>query len=434
MRKPSPRPASPKPRILLGVTGSAAAYKAAALLRLLRARYEVRVVATRAASRLVRIPDLARAADSPVGTDAFRGVKPVPVSTPPGSHPLLPVPHIEFARECDLLLIAPATADFLAKMALGLADDLLSSCCLYSKAPAMVAPAMNQAMWGHPAVESNVRTLLGRGVILVEPGTGHLACGDEGKGRMAEPAEILREVDRFFDRRGRWEGLEVCVTAGPTQEPLDPVRVLTNHSSGRMGYAIAEAARLRGARVTLVTGPTALPPPGGVRLVRVRTALDMRRAVMAELPTTDLLVMAAAVADFRPVHRAGDKIKKTGASPLLRLERNPDILAEALRRRGKGTRVVGFAAETRDLERQARTKWARKPCDMLVANLVGEPAVDGRGTGVGADENEVTVFLRGRRDPLRLARDRKTRLADRLLDLMEDAWRLSSRRKRGGRR
>jgi len=427
--KPSLAPPR-KPKVLLAVTGSAAAYKAAALIRLLLRRYDVRVVASRAAARLARIPELAKAAGSPVGTDAFRGVKPVPASTPPGSHPLLRVPHIEFARECDLFLVAPATADFLAKMAHGLADDLPSSCHLCCPAPVMAAPAMNVVMWDHPATQANVRLLAARDVRFVGPAAGHLACGDRGRGRMAEPEEILGEVDRFFARRGAWRGKRVVVTAGPTQEALDPVRFLTNHSSGRMGHALASAATRRGAETTLITGPTDLPAPAGAKTVRVRSALDLRREVMRALPGADLLVMAAAVADYRPASRSLEKIKKRPGPSVLRLERNPDILAEVLRRRGRDTRVVGFAAETRDLERQARAKWGRKPCDMLVANLVGEPSLEGGGTGAGAPDNEVLVFVRGRSHPVRLSREAKGPLAERLMDMMDDAWEFS---KSGGR-
>ena len=308
-------------------------------------------------------------------------------------------------------------------MALGLADDLLSSCCLYSSAPAMVAPAMNQAMWAHPAVKVNVATLAARGVRIVEPGTGHLACGDEGKGRMSEPAVIAEEVGRFFALKDLWKGVRVMVTAGPTREPLDPVRVLTNHSSGRMGYALARAARDRGAEVTLVSGPVALASPTGVSIVPVRTALEMHREVMRSLPGCDLIVMAAAVADYRPRTVSSSKIKKGSGGITVRLEKNPDILAEVLRRRGKGARVVGFAAETEDLEKNAVEKWRRKPCDMLVANRVGDPA-----DGFHGERHEVVVYCRGSKSPLRPPEDTKERLADTLLDLMETRWKISDRR------
>jgi len=411
-KKPS---SATQPKILLGVTGSVAAYKAASILKALRPHFDLRVGLTAAGSRLVRASELAKASGHPVGQDAFRGVKPIPVNTPSGSHPLIRVPHIEFARECDLVLIAPATADFLGKMALGLADDLLSSCCLYSTAPVMVAPAMNTHMWENPAVKHNLEILRSRGVTILEPASGHLACGDEGKGRLLDPASIVAAVERHFQNRNRWRGCSVLVTAGPTQESLDPVRVLTNHSSGKMGYALAAASRARGASTTLITGPTALTPPAGVATVPIRTAVEMHREVMRRFPKTDLFILAAAVADFRPAHQVRSKIKKGKGGLNLRLVQNPDILSDVIRHRGPSQRVVGFAAETDDLARRATAKWRRKPCDLLAANIVGKP-----GTGFNSEQNELLVFCRGEKKPVKLGRASKDRLAEQLLDLIDE--------------
>lgn len=406
-------PARSKPQILLGVTGSVAAYKAVELARSLKAFADVKVVLTDAGSRLVPAKALAQASGSPVWTSLFKGSRPIPPGTPSGSHPLTFVPHIEYAKKADLVLIAPASADFLSKLAVGSADDLLSTLCLYASCPIWVAPAMNVHMWKHPAVSANAGVLRQRGVRFLGPESGHLACGEVGDGRFVEPSEIVLQAESHFRNFGRWKGRRVLVTAGPTREPLDPVRVLTNRSSGKMGYALAQAALNRGAEVVLVTGPVSIPAPSGVTVVRVGTALEMRREVLRRRALSDILVMAAAVADYRPAAPSSGKIKKTGSSLSLKLTRNPDILGEVLKLRKPGQFVIGFAAETDRLEKNALDKWRRKPCDLLVANRVGNGE-----RGFESDRNELLVFDRRRPKPLRLARDLKSRLAEKLLDLV----------------
>src|SRR5581483_11640627 len=264
------KPPLSKPRVLLGVTGSVAAYKAVDLIHLLKKTSEVRVVLTLAGSRLVPEKALARASGFPVWNSLFKGSTPIPPGTPSGSHPFAVVPHIEYAKQADLVLIAPASADLLAKLALGLADDLLSTLCLYATCPIWVAPAMNVKMWNHPAVVQNQKTLRARGVWFLGPDSGHLACGEVGDGRFAEPVEIAFQVESYFKNFGSWKGKRVLVTAGPTQEPIDPVRVITNLSSGKMGYALAQAALNRGAEVTLVSGPTRILAPVGARVIPVK--------------------------------------------------------------------------------------------------------------------------------------------------------------------
>jgi phosphopantothenoylcysteine decarboxylase/phosphopantothenate--cysteine ligase len=407
-------PRTQKPKVLLGVTGSIAAYKAVELARALQPHCDLRVVLTQAGSHLVPVRDLHQASQAPVWTSLFKGSSPIPVGTPSGTHPLTFVPHIEYAKGADLVLIAPASADILAKLAFGIGDDLLSTLCLYASCPIWVAPAMNARMWNHPAVKANVNTLRERGVSFLGPDSGHLACGDVGDGRFAEPAEIVHQVLAFLKERGRWKGKQVLVTAGPTQEPLDPVRVITNRSSGKMGYALAQAALNRGAQVTLVTGPVTIPLPTGAKVVPVKTAREMAKEVLGRAAKTDLLVMAAAVADFRAASLSAHKIKKTRGGMTIRLVPNPDILGEVLKRKGKGPVVMGFAAETQDLQKNAKAKWARKPCDLLVANRVGMGA-----RGFESDRNEFWVFKKGRSKPIHLAADLKSRLAEELLDLVD---------------
>jgi phosphopantothenoylcysteine decarboxylase / phosphopantothenate---cysteine ligase len=401
-----------RPKILLCVTGSVAAYKSASLARRLSRSSEVRVLMTPAATRLVR-PSAFRAASGVTPrTGLFDGVSPLSPLLPAGTHPRLPVPHIDFARNCDLVLVAPASADFLAKLARGLADDLPSTACLYASAPLWVAPAMNEAMWRHPAVRENVRILEGRQAVFLGPSAGPLACGDEGLGRMMETDEIAGRVEDYLLNRKIWRGRTVLVSAGPTREPLDPVRFLSNRSSGRMGYAVAEAARRRGARVVLVSGPTSLPPPAGVRIVRVETALEMRRAVLKAFLRCDLAVLAAAVADWRPARASARKIKKGKRTPPLSLTPNPDILAEVLRLKRRQL-VVGFAAETHRLDAHARAKWGRKPCDVLAANLVG------KGMGMETADNRLRLYVRGLKKPVELGRGPKEKLAEELLDCLD---------------
>jgi phosphopantothenoylcysteine decarboxylase/phosphopantothenate--cysteine ligase len=400
-----------KPRVLLGVTGSVAAYKAVELIKALKPFAEVRVVATEAGAKLVPLSALKKASGFPVWKSLFAGSTPIPPGTPSGTHPSASVPHIDYAKQADLILIAPATANCMAKLALGIADDLLSSLCLYADCPLWLAPAMNVNMWNHPATRKNHRTLLERGVRFLGPEKGWLACGDLGDGRFTEPAEIALQVESFFRKNGVWKGLRVLVTAGPTQEPLDPVRVLTNHSSGKMGYALAQAALNRGAQVTLVHGPVSLAPLTRAKMVSVTTAFQMRSEVLKALPRSDLVVMAAAVADYRPAREARTKIKKTKSNLSLQLVKNPDILGEILGRRNPRQVVVGFAAETDHLRSRAAEKWSRKPCDLLAANRVG------KGRAFGAEHNELLVFSRLSPKPVKMGPATKPRLAEDLLDL-----------------
>ncbi|RMG28941.1 MAG: bifunctional phosphopantothenoylcysteine decarboxylase/phosphopantothenate--cysteine ligase CoaBC [Gammaproteobacteria bacterium] len=364
--------------VLLGVTGGIAAVRAPELVRRLReAGAEVQVVLTRAARAFVTPTALAALSGRPVRTGLFDAAEAT-------------LPHIELARRADLLLVAPATAHALARLAAGLADDLLGTLYLATRAPVCVAPAMNTAMWEHPATQANVARLRAAGVHVIEPAAGRLACGETGPGRLPEPETLVAEAAALL-APPRLAGRRVLVTAGPTREPLDPVRFLGNRSSGRMGFALAEAARQAGAEVTLVTGPTALATPPGVQRVDVETALEMREAVLRHLPGTDLFIAAAAVADYRPRTRSVHKLKKTDETLSLELVRNPDILAEvaALPERPF---TVGFAAETEALEARAQAKRRAKGVDMICANLVGP------GRGMETETNALTLFWEGGRE------------------------------------
>lgn len=365
-------------RVLLIVGGGVAAYKALELARLLRkADIAVRPVMTPAAGQFVTPLSLSALAEDKVYDQLFSLTDEAQMG------------HIELSRSADLIVAAPATADLMAKAAHGLADDLASTLLLATDTPVMMAPAMNVRMWLHPATQRNLATLKGDGVQIVGPAEGAMACGEFGPGRMAEPAEILEAVVQALDGAGGspLAGRRALVTAGPTEEPLDPVRVLTNHSSGKQGYAIAAALARLGAAVTLVSGPTALPAPAGVRRVEVRTAVQMLETCQAALPA-DVAVCVAAVADWRPDAVFGVKLKKgKDGPPTLRLVENPDILATLSRSGPQRPRlVVGFAAETNDVEAHARAKLARKGCDWIVANDVSEAGV------MGGDENAVMVI------------------------------------------
>ncbi len=399
----------------MGVTGSVAAYKAVDLVQRLKSFADVQVVLTDAGSRLVPEKSLKKASGRSVGRGLFRGAKPIPPGTPSGSHPLTTVPHIEFAKKADLVLIAPASADSLAKLALGIADDLLSTICLYATCHVWVAPAMNVKMWNHPTVQTHRQTLLKRGVRFLGPESGHLACGEVGEGRFVEPLEAAFQAESFFKNRQRWNGKSVVVTAGPTEEALDPVRFVTNRSSGKMGYAIAQAALNRGAGVTLITGPVSLLPLAGARMVAVKSAEEMKRAVNRAFAKADLLVMAAAVADFRAFKTQRVKMKKGPGSLVIHFKKTPDILGEMLMKRKKRQKVVGFCAETDHLLENAALKWKKKPCDLLVANQVGKP-----GTGFESNKNEVWVFRAGWKKPRLLRKNLKSVLAEKILDLVDE--------------
>lgn len=371
-------------RILLGVTGGVAAYKAAFLAsRLTQAGALVDVVMTEAATRFITPLTFQAVTRRTVYTDLFE--------LPPGqSSDQVEIPHIALAKAADLLLIAPATANTLAKLAHGLADNLLTNIALATPAPLLVAPAMETDMWAHPATQANVGTLAERGATLVGPAAGHLASGTEGMGRMSEPEEILEMARVVLGQGGELAGRRVVVSAGGTREAIDPVRFIGNHASGKMGYALALAARDRGAQVTLVTAPTSLPDPVGVETRHVASATEMRDAVLSASEGADTLVMAAAVADYRPLETSTQKIKKTGDDLTLQLGRTPDILAAVarLRESGRGPQVmVGFAAETEDLLANAREKLHRKGLDLIAANDVS--AAD---AGFAVDTNRVTLL------------------------------------------
>ena len=381
-RTPSSRSALSGRRVLLVVTGGIAAYKSAVLARRLgELGAQVQVVMTAAAQRFVGPATFEALTGRAVQSDLFARAE--------------SVLHVRLAREAEVAVVAPATADMLAKLALGLADDLASSTLLEARCPVLVAPAMHSGMWESPATQRNVRTLAGRGVAIVGPVEGPLAAGDRGIGRMAEPEDIASAAERLLGPRDL-EGARVVVTAGPTHEPVDAVRYLGNRSSGRMGISLAASAARRGARVTLVLGPTGLEAPAGMEVVEVETAAEMGEAVHRLFDEADAVVMAAAVADFRPAGASPGKLKKDAGVPALELEPTEDILA-GLGKRKSGQILVGFAAETSDVEAEGRRKLSEKNLDVIVANQVGSP-----GTGFGSRTNRAAILSRGGDDvPMR---------------------------------
>ncbi|MHC3818032.1 bifunctional phosphopantothenoylcysteine decarboxylase/phosphopantothenate--cysteine ligase CoaBC [Streptomyces sp. DT9] len=368
-----------KPKVVLGVSGGIAAYKACELLRrLTESGHDVRVVPTEASLHFVGAATWSALSGHPVSTEVWNDVH--------------EVPHVRIGQHADLVVVAPATADLLAKAAHGLADDLLTNTLLTARCPVVFAPAMHTEMWEHPATRENVATLRCRGAVVIEPAVGRLTGVDTGKGRLPDPGEIF-EVCRRVLARGPaapdLAGRHVVISAGGTREPLDPVRYLGNRSSGKQGYALARTAVARGARVTLVEANTGLPDPSGADIVRVGTATQLREAVLKAAADADVVVMAAAVADFRPAEYAAGKIKKKdGQEPApIALVRNPDILAEVAGRRARPEQiVVGFAAETDNVLANGREKLRRKGCDLLVVNEVGERRT------FGAEENEAVVL------------------------------------------
>lgn len=391
-------------RITLGVTGGIAAYKSAELVRRLQDEgHSIQVVMTRAAREFITPLTFAALSGQRVITDLF--------SNQPGGEGSLDsaIDHIVVAQRTDLLLVAPATADILAKFARGVADDFLSTMYLAVTAPVVVAPAMNVNMWQHPTTQENVATLRARGVRIVDPSAGYLACGMIGAGRLAEQEEILKAVREVLQAEQDLVREVVLVTAGPTCEDIDPVRYLTNRSSGKMGYAVAEAAARRGAKVVLVSGPTSLDVPPDVERVEIRSAEEMQRTVQERFAGCTIAVFAAAVADYRPVEKASQKMKRGKDGMTLRLEPNPDILAGVAREKG-GRLVVGFAAETENVAGNARKKLTQKNADIIVAN-----DVSAEGAGFDYDTNIVTLFSRDGRD-LPLPRLSKTEVAERILD------------------
>jgi len=384
-------------KIVLGVTGGIAAYKAAELVReLVRSGAEVFVVMTRSSQAFLTPLAFQTLSGNKVTTELFSLIEESEIG------------HISLADRADLLIIAPATANIIGKIAGGIADDMLTTIVMATRAPVLLAPAMNVHMWENSICQENIQKLRGRGYHFIDPEAGELACGYEGKGRLAEIPSIVEEIRSILSPKDL-AGEVLLVTAGPTEEPIDPVRFLSNRSSGKMGFALARAARLRGGQVILVSGPSALPAPSGIKFIRVRTAAEMRGAVLENLAQASVLVMAAAVSDYRPRGTSPEKIKKSNAELTLPLELNPDILLEAGQRKGKRV-FIGFAAETENLLANARKKLAEKNLDLIVANDVSLP-----GAGFAVDTNVAKLIDRsGKVEELPLMG--KEDLANRVLD------------------
>ncbi|GAA1508768.1 bifunctional phosphopantothenoylcysteine decarboxylase/phosphopantothenate--cysteine ligase CoaBC [Sphaerisporangium rubeum] len=394
-----------RPRVVLGVAAGIAAYKACELLRLFtESGHDVRVIPTREALRFVGEPTWAALSGNPVTSEVWESVH--------------EVPHVRLGQRADLVVVAPATADLLAKAAHGLAGDLLTGTLLTARCPVVFAPAMHTEMWEHPATRANVATLRERGSVVVDPASGRLTGADTGPGRLPDPAEIFEVCRRVLSGAPRdLAGRHVVVSAGGTREAIDPVRFIGNRSSGLQGYALARTAVARGARVTVVAANVALPDPAGAAVVRVESAEHMRAAVLDAARDADAVVMAAAVADFRPVAASDVKIKKTGGEPEpIRLAKNPDILAELCDRRRDGLKpspevIAGFAAETHDVLANGRAKLERKGCDLLVVNQVGD------GLAFGTPDNAAVILVAGG-DPVEVPRGPKESLADALWTLV----------------
>ncbi len=390
-------------KILLGITGGIAAYKSAELVRLLiKAGAEVRVVMTEGAREFVQPLTYQALSGHRVYTDLFDAETDSAMD------------HIELARWCDLLLVAPASADFLGKLNAGYADNLLLTLCLASKQPVAVAPAMNQQMFANPATADNLASLRARSVLVWGPDEGEQACGDVGPGRMLEPEALLQLVDDRF-RPGKLDGVSLLLTAGPTREVIDPVRYISNRSSGKMGYALAQAATREGAEVTLVSGPVALAPPAVARFIAVETADEMFNAVMQHAAQSDIFIACAAVSDYRVDEVAAHKIKKESDTLTLKLVRNPDILATVSALASGRPFCVGFAAETRQMEEYARDKLEQKKLDLIAANLVG-----GEGSGFESEQNRLEVFWKDGRHEIERAS--KAEVAKQLMDLIAERY------------
>ena len=389
-------------RILLGVTGGIAAYKSAELVRRLRERgADVQVVMTAAAREFVGPLTFQALSGRPVRTDLWDSAAEAAMG------------HIELARWAEAVLVAPATADFIARLAQGRADDLLATLCLASAAPIAVAPAMNRLMWANAATVANIEKLRARGVWILGPAEGAQACGEVGEGRMLEPTELAERLEALLPAAGPLRGRRVLITAGPTRERIDPVRFISNRSSGKMGFAVAQAAREAGAEVVLVSGPVALPTPPGVRRVDVETAEAMHAAVEAEVASADIFISTAAVADYRPANPSGQKIKKTSERLQLEMERTIDVLASVAARPNRPF-VVGFAAETESVEHHARANLLRKNLDMIAANEVSHTK------GFDCEDNHLIVLWReARRD---LGAGPKIALARELVQLIASSY------------
>ena len=394
-----------KPQIVLGVGGGIAAYKVCELLRrLTESGHEVRVVPTDEALRFVGEPTWAALSGNPVATGVWDAVH--------------EVPHVRIGQSADLVFVAPATANILARAAAGLADDLLTNTLLTARCPVVFAPAMHTEMWEHPATQANVDTLRSRGAVVLEPAVGRLTGADSGRGRLPDPVELFETARRVLRRGAKTpdlSGVRVVVSAGGTREAIDPVRFIGNHSSGKQGYALARTAAARGADVTLVAANVSLPDPAGVRVVPVSSAVELAEAVQAERAAADVIVMSAAVADFRPTASVPSKIKKSGAAPApIELVENPDVLAGLVVSRneeGSSQVIVGFAAETDDVIANGRAKLARKGCDLLVVNQVGG------GRAFGTEDNQAVV-LGADGSAVDIPYGPKEDLADRVWDLV----------------
>ncbi len=384
--------------VVLGVTGGIAAYKACDLVsRLHKKGINIRIIMTEHACEFVQPLTLEVLSGNRVVTDMFNRDFPWEVE------------HISLAKAADVFAVVPATANILGKYAHGIADDMLSTTLLATRAPVLFAPAMNTNMYEHPAVQENIATLKQRGCLFVEPASGHLACGDTGKGKLADVETIEQAILDALTEKDM-EGMHVTVTAGPTREAMDPVRFLSNHSTGKMGYAIARSAKMRGAQVTLITGPVSLAPLDGVHMVPITSACEMREAVMKALPQSDLVIKAAAVGDYRPAQFQDDKIKKHDEDMSISLVRNPDILAEIGENRRDDQVICGFSMETRDLLENSTKKLKKKNCDVIVANNLKV-----KGAGFAGDTNVVTLLYRdGTVEPLELME--KDSVADILLE------------------
>jgi phosphopantothenoylcysteine decarboxylase/phosphopantothenate--cysteine ligase len=394
---------TPKRKFLLGVTGGIAAYKSPDLVRRLMERdAEVQVVMSHGAQQFITPLTFQAVSGRPVRTDQWDEAAEAAMG------------HIELARWADEIIIAPATAECLSRLAHGSADDLLTTVCLATRAPISVAPAMNQQMWANAAVQANVRLLKERGIHVLGPGVGEQACGDIGAGRMLEPLEIVEELIAARPMSGLLSGLKVLVTAGPTREGIDPVRFISNRSSGKMGYAVAEAARNAGANVTLVSGPVQIAAPRGIARIDVESAEQMLGAVQQHIGDADIFIAAAAVSDYRCAEIAREKIKKTGDTMTLSLARAPDVLA-TVGRSEKPPFLVGFAAETENVERNALMKLTAKNLDMIAANKVGN------GLGFDKDDNALTVYWHGGKQELCLCS--KAALASQLVDVIAQRYR-----------
>jgi phosphopantothenoylcysteine decarboxylase/phosphopantothenate--cysteine ligase len=393
----------PGKTVILGVTGGIAVYKAVELLRLLtKAGAGVHVIMTKAAAEFVAPLTFQTLSGNPVHNELFNLISEQEIS------------HISLADRADLFIIAPATANFVGKLANGIADDLLTTTVMATKAPVVIVPAMNVNMYDNPIYQENEARLKRHGYIFVEPATGWLACGWDGKGKLQEPAIILEEALCAVTRKDM-KGLKVLVTAGPTREEIDPVRYITNHSSGRMGFAIARAARLRGATVTLISGPVSIAAPFGVELVNIETAAEMHHATLTHAIDSDIIIKAAAVADYKPFQRAGQKIKKNSAETSITMVKTADILADLGKIKHKGQTLVGFAAETENLGENAVAKLEAKNLDMIVAN-----DVSAEGAGFNGETNIVRFIWRdGRSEELTLMTKEKVagKLLDRVMEL-----------------